>query len=521
MIKEKRIMPWCWVLAGIMWDVWYYIARGRQMLDSDMSSEMILSSILNDEHPVMGLTSSWRYGEELRFINIHWFLRIGLMIFPDNWHLARTVGTSLSLLVMAFSMWLVFYAIGRPSWGAWATAFTVFPGGSWYFWQTIYGGYYMVYITVPLLTFSLIVLTLRNLNSWKNRIYGLCSVLLGLCMGLNGIKAIMLFYAPLILATVLIVVMKLHFFGTSNISFLALSVLDSAAAGAGYLINSKLLSQKYFYADWSEIQINYKSILEIARCYLWSFGYAENKPFMSMSGIAVICGVFFGGIVFLSGSRLLMRIKDLKEKEQLLVILSITCIVFCCFVFSYSEKGDIQYFQPIVPYGYILVVIEIFTEKFSKNVWDGLLAANIAMLLLAVTSAGTIHNEADGPLHNYRARPTLQPVVDYLVEQGYTQGVALFWTANLITELSNGRIDMWTLNDPLQEYKISHQRSFHLENDPEGRWFYIFDYGRGPGYLQEWYDKETEVGMTYIENHPYPTKLREIYSDDDFVVYGN
>ena len=137
-------------------------------------------------------------------------------------------------------------------------------------------------------------------------------------MGLNGIKAIMLFYAPLILATVLIVVMKLHFFGTSNISFLALSVLDSAAAGAGYLINSKLLSQKYFYADWSEIQINYKSILEIARCYLWSFGYAENKPFMSMSGISVICGVFFGGIVFLSGSRLLMRIKDLKEKEQLL-----------------------------------------------------------------------------------------------------------------------------------------------------------------------------------------------------------
>ena len=517
----KKIMPWCWASAGIVWDVWYYIARGRQMLDSDMASEMILSDILNNEHSVLGLTTSWGYDEELRFINIHWFLRIGLAIFPNDWHMARIVGTTLSLLVMAFAMWLVFYAIGHPVWGAWAVALTVFPGGSWYFWQTIYGGYYMIYITVPLLTFALIVLTLRDINSLRNRIYGLCGILLGLCMGLNGVKGIMLFYAPLMLAAVLIAAMKLQSSVAGRVSFLVLSTLVSAAAGVGYLINSKILSERYFFVDWSDMEIRYRDFLGIARSYLWSFGYAENKTLMSMTGLAAVCGIIFGGIVFLSGGRLILKIRQLEDKEQLLVVLSVTCILFCCFVFSYTEKGGVQYFQPVVPYGYILVVIGIFTGKLSKNEPGVLIAVNMTMLLLVVASAGTVHNEADDPLHTYRARPTLQPVVDNLLEQGYTQGVALFWTANLVTELSDGKIDMWTLDYPGQEYKISQQRSFHLERDPGGRYFYIFDYGKEPGYLQEWYDKETEAGMTYIKDHPYPDELREIYRDDVFVVYGN
>ncbi len=527
MQKIIKKSSFIWLCIGIVWDVWYYIVRGKLMLDSDISSEIILADILNKEHSVTGLTTSWGYSAEIRALNIQWFLRIGLLFFPNNWHMARTVGMTLALLTMAFGMWLVFYAIERSEWGIWAAALTVFPGGSWYFWQTIYGGFYMIYIMIPLFSFALTMLALRETHLWKRIMFAGLTVLIALCSGLNGIKPIMLFYAPLIIAAFILTLMKLHtsdfeggLFKDNRVRFLLLALIYSAASLAGYMINSTVLSKKYWFKDWSDIQISYKGIIELTKYYLWSFGYAEYKVLMSPTGIASVCGVIFGMVVFLSGFMLFLKIKYMEEKDQFLVVLSLTCIAFCCFVFAYADRGDIQYFQPMVPYGYILVVMWIFSEPFRQNT-SSFIAINLAMLLLVITSGGTVHNEMNGPFHKFRAHPTLEPVVDYLVEQGYTKGVGLFWTANLVTELSNGKIEMWTLNDPLQEYKKSLQLSSHWENDPDGRYFYIFDYGKGEGYLQEWYDKETEVGMTYIENHPYPTKLREIYSDDDFVVYGN
>ena len=527
MQKIIKKSSFIWLCIGIVWDVWYYIVRGKLMLDSDISSEIILADILNKEHSVTGLTTSWGYSAEIRALNIQWFLRIGLLFFPNNWHMARTVGMTLALLTMAFAMWLVFYSINRPEWGVWAAAFTVMPGGSWYFWQTIYGGFYMIYIIVPLLSFALIMLAIRDIKRVRGRAYILIGALLGLTVGMNGIKPIMLFYAPLMVTSVSLMLIRAHtgelcakLSEDRRFLFLVVSIIDSAAAFIGYMVNVKVLSKIYYFKDWSDIEINYKGIIELMKYYLWSFGYSERKPLMSPVGLASLCGVCFGIIVYLFAIRLVLCFRRLEETESFLIALALISILFSCFVFAYADRGDIQYFQPMVPYGYIIVVVGVFAvcDKIKNG---SLIFVNMAIIVLVVASAGTVHNETDDPLHKYRAHKALVPVVGYLVEQGYTQGVGLFWTANLVEELSDGKIEMWTLNDPSQEYKKSLQRTSHWENDPEGKYFYILDYDKGDDYLQEWYDSETEVGMTYIENHSYPAELKPIFSNDSYVVYGN
>ena len=527
----NRIAPCLWLLFGLGWDVWYHIVRGKIMLDSDMSSEMIVASILNKEHSLTGLTKSWGYSTVLNFFDTQWFYRIGLWISPDNWHVARTIGIIMAIIFLAFTMWLLFFSIGHPEWGIWAAALTVFPGGAWWFWQTIYGGYYIIYAAAPLLAFSFIILAEREKTVFKRFTFSVASVIISLLVGMNGIRSMMFFYAPFILAVFLIYILRARQNGMSVITgenkwFLILSVVSTLGALAGYLINTRILSDIYSFRQYSDSPIEYESILEFLRLYFWSFGFADEKELMSASGIASMCGLAFGFIVFLSGIRLIFRYKELSEQVQILTAVSISCILFSCFVFAYvSGHGAMQYFQPVIPFGYCLVVLEIQTEKY-KFKHSSFVVSNAVICILLIASAGTIHNEHNGSMHKYRAKPTLGPIVDMLIDKGYTQGVSLFWSSNIVEELSNGKIEMWTLDDDSDIndvspniYQSAMQRVSHKSNHPDGRYFYIFDYDKGEDY--EWYDKETEVGLAYVQNHPYPSELQPIYYDGLYVVYGN
>ena len=48
-LKIVYIVPCLWLLFGILWLVWYHVVKGQLMLDSDMSSEMILADILIEQ----------------------------------------------------------------------------------------------------------------------------------------------------------------------------------------------------------------------------------------------------------------------------------------------------------------------------------------------------------------------------------------------------------------------------------------------------------------------------------------
>ena len=538
-IREKKdtIIPLIWMIAAYVWDMWYQIVRGREMLDSDISSGIVLAYRLNTEHSLTGLSKNWIYATGIRFLESQWLYRIGLAMFPGNWHMARTVAMAMSLIILAFSSWLVFHSIGRDSWGLWAAALTLFPGGGWYFWQTIFGLQYTPYIIISHFCFSLIMLSKTRWGSIRGTIYMSVMLLLSLGAGLNGIKQLMVFYAPLCLTACVVLIMGIRRCGAgcftektirrdNSFRFFILSVAASVAAVAGYLINSKILARIYPFEQYDSTLIEYQGFFECLKMYLWDFGFANGKRLMSPTGIASMCGVLFGLLVIVSGVRLIVRLGQLPESEQTLILLSCTSILFCCFMFAYlSGHGDIQYFQPVIPMGFFLVVMEIFTEKWIETEKGdgnalsgkvGITVMNLAMIVMLIASAGTIHNENNEPFHKYRARPTLGKVVDVLIDKGYTQGVSTFWTSNVVTELSDGAIEMWTLStESPDEYLNRAQRKDHMVNPPAGRYFYIFDLTRGED------EANVDLGLAYVEKHQEAGMPAPIYYDEDFIIYGN
>lgn len=517
----RKYVPFIWLLGGYLWDVGYHIVRGRIMLDSDISAGLLLADQLNKEHSFTGISNNWIYATGVRFFEMPTLFRIGLTLFPNNWHIARTFTTSIAIALLAFGAWLIFYSIGRIEWGIWAAALTVFPGGGWYFWQTLYGAQILPYICISFYCLALILLAARDLQTLKNRIFTVLLILLSVAAGINGLKQLLAFYMPVMLTAFFLFVIRLRRDGKKlaikEKRIIVLSTVSSVSATVGFVFNSKVLAKIYQFRQFNETEIKYESFFGFLRDFIWCYGYADERPLISFSGIASMCGVVFGLLVVASGIRLAIRIKSLSDDEQIIALFSIVCIASNCFMFSYlSDRAAIEYFMPIVPFGYFLIVMEIQTESFT-NKESRVIIMNLTLLLMAFISLGTIYNESRAPFHNYRAKQTLGPVVDMLIQEGYTQGVSQFWTSDIVTELSNGKIEMWTLEAGAPVYYEWAQKKDHIDRDPDGRYFYIFDNTIQDDYTEE----RTNVGLEYVESHPNPRPLAPIYYDEDYIVYGN
>lgn len=534
--KTGHIVPLIWLAIGYVWDIWYHLVRGRAMLDSDMSHELLLADLLNKEHSIIGMSKNWLYDSELRFLGMQWMYRLGLLVFPHNWHLARTASMALALALLALAVWLSFQAVGKGSWGLWAAALTVFPGGGWYFWQTIYGGFFITYILISLFSFYLIMRYINESNRKKRILFVSLIIIIALGSGINGVKQLMVFYAPLCLTAIVALVIRIRKNGTDmwrngkiftdrSFVFLMLSVVSTVSSVVGYMINSIYLVNIYHFECFNATPIEYQDFLMCLRWYIWSFGFAEGKILMSPAGIASMTGVVFGILVVVSGIRIVMRVSELPDGLMELSMLSVVSIGFCCFLFAYvSSHGAIQYYQPVVPLGLFLLVIEVFSDPLiipegatvAVSAKYRFIILNVLAVALVFISMGTIHNENNEPFHKYRARPTLGNVVGIILEHGYTQGISTFWTADVAAELSDGRLEMWSIStESPDEWNDRGQKADHLVAGPKGRYFYIFDLTRGEE------DAHIDIGLAYIEKHQEAGVPMPIYFDEDFIIYGN
>lgn len=374
-LELKRIISskidWLLLLCVYAFDVLYTLKRGKILLDADMASEMVLSDILNKERSISGLTTSWIYSTELRFLQTQWFYRIGLALSPSNWHVARTIAVALMLLLLAFAVWLLFYSCERRDIAIYAASLALLPGGSWYFWQTIFGSYYFPYLCISLMSISFVVLASKTSKSLTRYVYIAIIVFLGISSGINGVKQLMVFNTPFVIALFAVIIFQIRNseFTQGNLltskewKMLVLSVLSFVTSAIGYVINSKFLSQKYYFKQFDDNTIGSGSILDMLRQYIWSFGYNEGTKLLSVEGVGVMFGVIIGFLTLISGWRLIRNFKTLQLFEKVIVATACSSILFCIFIFTYVG-GDMQYFQPILPFGLFLILIDICHEKY-------------------------------------------------------------------------------------------------------------------------------------------------------------
>lgn len=511
--KVWQSLPWLWMAAAYLFDLWYQLVPGKWIVDSDLASEMILSDLLNKEGTI--ISHNWFYSTELKVVNLQWFYRLGLLIFPNDWHLARTFGMAITLALFAAAMLFFIKCAGLGRAGLWMVGTLLWPFGQHYLVYAIYGGYYLVYTFFYMLVLALV---LRSLNADKKHcaLQWVLACVITAVAGMNGVKQLMVFHAPLCLAAAILLVLALHSCGKTNwkaaldacrkeVRLLAASLVTAVAAAAGYFVSNAVLSRMYDFKSYNFIVWNrdedWFTLDRILMDFFHEFGYENGSGVFHFGGIAAAVGLLLGCWMFFCIVRLLLRLDKLERNDKLLVLLLVAMLAVCGVAYTYFHEYYLYFWLMNMPVAIAVMAVEIKTEDFHILGARQLLGVGLAVCF-TLCAVSTVRQEQE---HPYLAHKGLNTAAEWLVDNGYTQGYSTFWNGNAMTELTSGKLEVWTLQS-LDRDDVPNwlQPKSHLTTDPEHPFLLI--------------DTETDGPAENAKLIQYGD-CTEVYNDGRYVIY--
>ena len=455
-----QVFPWLWLAAAYCGTILFFYYFGRPYIDSDMASEMILADMLNQQGGI--LAENWWYSTELRVFYLQPFFRVGLLLFPENWHAARMCGQALVLMLLLISYFYAVHNAKLRNWGVWGAAALACPFGFWICFYGNFGGFYYPHMILVLVSFGAIQHLTDPGKQQKKIIHIIHFSLLAassLLSGMNSVKGIMALYLPMAAASTVLFFMQWHVhpetFPKGQLRQFIWSMLALAIAGVGYLINSQVFALQYVFSDYNSQNwrmFEFSTLIDKWSGFLSLFGYpayAEQLgliPVFSIVSILGSIGFLTAGAIVVSLIRLLMRWQKLNPKQRVFPvlfasILLIQGLIFACI--GYEDYTYPFYWLTALPFVFPVIQLEGETESFQFPHARKLAALAFCACILATSASSVLELFTVG----HRANPQLEVICDELMNRGYTQGYSTFWNGNVLTEWSSGKIEMWVTTD--------------------------------------------------------------------------
>lgn len=206
-INLFQVFPWVWLVVAYILVFLVFGLVGRTYIDSDMASEMVLADLLNKEGGL--LSTNWWYSTEIKLCSLQMYYQIGLKIFPNNWYAARIFGQAILMLLFLAVYLYVGHGLKLKNYAAWGAAALACPFGLWYLWYGAFGGFYITYMVWILLSFgAMLHLLEKPTKLWYALIHGGILALSSMISGLNSVKGMMVFYVPMVIASLVIFVLR-------------------------------------------------------------------------------------------------------------------------------------------------------------------------------------------------------------------------------------------------------------------------------------------------------------------------
>lgn len=470
----ERALPRLFLAASFLLSVGSLALFGARNLDSDMASEMMLARLLNDEGRL--LTDSWYYSTELRVISAVPAFQLGLLVFPGDWHAARVLGVALLEALTAASFLWMAKGLGMGDGALYAAAALLAPFGPVYENLFLFGGYYAGFSAVG---FLLTGLALRPAGG-KARMAALA--LLGLYAGLAGVRMPMMLGAPLFAVCAAEAAGALWRGALPGRAAEggALRALSRACALAlcmlaGYLVNSRVLSRLYAFASFDGAQlaeIDPARFLDQLGYWLQFFGYRRGGTLLSLRGAVSAAGICLALALPALAARALGNRAWTTPPQRTFARLAFACVALGMAVNALTEKGtESAAYSPSYYMLGIQLIIACAFLALERMPCGSRGARTVAMCALCgvFLCQGAV-SARDASL----SAPHYEETLSLLREQGYTQGYATFWEGNVLTEASDGEIEVWVL----ESYRSGKlypwlQRKDHLLREPEGKVFAV------------------------------------------------
>lgn len=524
----KKIIPWLFLTFVLIAELLFFLQRGAAYIDSDMAADVIGAKVMLEEHAL--LSKNWWYSTGLVMFGAVHANMVGLLISPNNWIVARTIGSFLLLAILILSYLYVARALDKDVNKSIVFAtLSICPIGYLYFEFFVFGSFYVNYAIFSLLLIGTLLLFIKeNSISKKQAIVGIIKlILLGIIMGLTGMKYAVFPIGPLLLTSMIVLWRHIHvapsdvyrfnireyrlFFGT---------VVTSISFAVGMVINMLILSKHYSfqthtYMEWGELDF-YEFFSGLSE-YLSQFGYQWDQHIwllsreksvincFSLQGIANLVGIAMALAIVFSAIRLCLRVEKLNFASRLLVILFFCALFVGCVMFKLTRGFDActQYWSPMVAFTFLILQTEIETEEYSLK-YTRTCVILALVLSIIFTSIASVKQFEKTPIH---ANPQLVNIANLIKESGYKQGYASFWQADAINFLTNGEVDVWAVHEfnKLDRTFEWLQRKSHAVPPTDQRIFVLI----GPNDAMD-----RDVFLQYMDRDTISGEPTIVYKDD-------
>lgn len=512
MDNKKRfweIVAWGTLAAAFLLLVAMNLLWGDHWIDSDMAAEMVFSRLLAREGKWIA-TENWYYSTEFRVLYTQ-LIMVPLFHLLEDWHMIRFLTNIVTYLLM---LGAYFYCLRplkvRRSTAIFSAAILLLPFSETFLTHMQMGNTYMWHVILILFAFGMF---LRLSQSWEGKKAGrivtaAAYMALSLVCGLSGVRYMLALQVPLCI-TAGIYVMKSGEFSLlrrelspehpwgqirrvlsgQRLSYLFWSLMGLLGAGVGYLINVAVLGRRFrfqMYEATNFIKVFQGVLLERAQDtvgnLLQLFGYIEEKGFLSVRGlISMLAFGFLAGIVFVTVrcSRLLAGKEKAPSHHRFLLWFFVTAFALNTFVFLFTTSTIVARYY-ITVFLFALPLLCVYYEH-EKMPLDRLLLAVLLCGALCLTTAKCVYSFADKDKNQDK-----RPVAAFLEEQGYTFGYASYWNGNIITELTDGAVEIANIHeiDRMDMFTWSSPAAYYQEGYHSGKTFILLTAQEAAEYAQ-------------------------------------
>ena len=498
--KWRKYSPYALLGGSFLLLLLLNIFRHDQWLDSDMAAEMMFSKLLAQEGRFFAMPD-WYYSTEFRFLYTHWIMG-PLFRVIGSWHVIRVITNLLSYLLMLAAYYFFMKPLGvKRERVVASSAVLLLPFSETMITHMVMGNTYLFHVIIVFTVFGLF-LRLAGGHKGKRILWLVCYMAFSVICGISGVRYLLALQCPLVLTAIVAVLRSgdfeqlrrdwcdrepteknsksgrsgkdlwLALGKSSSAKYLWYSLLGAAGSVAGYAVNVLYVSRKYVFQtyDATNFIAVYQGVLmerlqNAIGSLLMLFGYIPDRGVLSLRGVitmvAFLLLVVFGYCSVQGG-------KESKGQRGFVTWFLYVSFFLNLFVFVFTTSTMVpRYYLTI--YIFLLPVLCFYLEK-EEHYFDRLAVCTLLIFGLTLATGKTVLSFVTIDKNADRRK-----VAAALEEQGLTFGYATYWNGNIITELTDGRVEIANVGDGIYLYyfKWSSPMKYYAEDYAEGEVFLL------------------------------------------------
>lgn len=487
--KIKHISPYIALALTLLLLLGLNLFCQDHWLDSDMSAEMIFSRLLARQHRFLS-TPDWYYSTEFRVLYTQ--LIMGpLFRFISDWHVIRTI-TNLVFYGLTLASYFYFMKPLKVSGKltVLSSCVLLLPFSETMMTHMQMGNTYLSHVILVLLFFGMFLrLAGKERQGFRKVLLLILYAALGLVCGISGVRYLLALQCPLLLTALFFLMGGDDFqrlrrqFSRENrkqlwkcreMTIFLYSLLGAITGVMGYCLNVLWISRKFVFQSYGATNFIalvhgelFERIQNALGCFLMLFGYIPEKGFLSLRGLVTMAAFVSAGLLIHAA------VKSKKRESRTGFRLFVTLFLFVSFavnlfVFSFTDSTMVPRYY-ITIFIFAVPVLCFYLEKETFPL-DRLLTALLFSACLLLGTAKTVYSFVSTDKNASKRQ-----VAQFLEESDYHFGFASYANGNIITELTNGTVDIANIIDPvhLEYFKWSSPMEYYDENYHSGEVFLL------------------------------------------------